>query len=1008
MVAARFAHLELVDFLVKKGGDMSLVNKGGDNILHQACRGGDEKTVKRVLEQDKLNINSRGKNGDTPVMIAARAGYRELVDFLVKKGADMTLVNNDGDNILHQACRGGDIEKVRGFLEQDKLEINSRGKNGETPVMMAARAGYVELVDFLVKKGADMSLVDSGGDNILHHVCRGGDIEIVKSVLAQDKLDINSRGKNGETPVMVVAAWARLGELLDFLVKKGADMSVVNNDGDNILHQACRGGDIETVRRVLAQDKLDINSRGKNGDTPAMVAAWTGHGELVDFLVKKGADMSLVNYGGDNILHQSCKGGDVETVKRVLEQDKLGINSRSKNGSTPVMMAAKAGREGLVTFLVKIGADMSLVNNGGDNILHQACRGGDIETVRRVLEKENVFINSRDKTGQTSVMMAAMAGHGGLVTFLVKEGADMSLANEGGDNILHQTCRGGDVETVRSVLEQDKLDINCRGKNEETPVMMAAMAGHGELVDFLMKKGADMSLVNNVGDNILHQACRGGDIDTVRRVLAQDKLDINSKGWRGKTPLMAAAESNRNRLLNFLISNGANLSLVNENDDNILHIACYNKAENLVEHILAPDMVDINARNKDGKTAAMIAEDNGFSSGYKVLVARGCQVNEVTATIEKSPNKEQDCKITISGDDNTNAASEVGQQNAVSDDHKKKTVRKRVNKKIIKQDRHKKATTPSEEAHANMGHLAAGTVAPKKENQRIQGPPQRGRKRRVPGRVKVGAVKRTQQNAITSQALPVSEDVKDVSTKRTEENTIKSQALPVSRDVKDGSKDRTPRRTRMYRFLPQTLGALHFKARLVTDLEYACKVGDVYAARHFLSLGQDINERGHRQRTPVMWAAVEGHKEVFDLLVSKGANLRQKSDEGNNILHLACTGNVEIVRYILSQNIVDINSRGSDGMTPVLWAALKGKAKVEVVGFLVDKADVSLIDDKGNTILHLAADARAEELIEYILSHDMVDINARNNAGRTAAMTARRYGVNPVYELLVSRGCHMK
>ncbi|XP_046362672.1 putative ankyrin repeat protein RF_0381 [Haliotis rufescens] len=200
-------------------------------------------------------------------------------------------------------------------------------------------------------------------------------------------------------------------------------------------------------------------------------------------------------------------------------------------------------------------------------------------------------------------------------------------------------------------------------------------------------------------------------------------------------------------------------------------------------------------------------------------------------------------------------------------------------------------------------------------------------------------------------------------------------------------------------------------ARVVTDLHYACQVGDMEAARQFLSLGEDINGRGELGMTPLMLAAKYGHKELFDLLVSKGADLRLKCINGDTILHQACSVDVEIVKYVLSQDVVDINSRGSDGMTPMLWAAVLGDTKVEVVEFLVAQgADVSLVDYKGNTILHLAADRQSGELIDYILSHDMVDINARNNAGKTAAMIARRYGLtfNPAYEVLVSRGCHIE
>ncbi|XP_046557457.1 fibronectin type 3 and ankyrin repeat domains 1 protein-like [Haliotis rubra] len=161
--------------------------------------------VKYVLSQKVADINSRGQYGRTPVMMAALKGHRKVFYFLVREGADVSLVDDDGENILHVACIGGHVDMVKYVLSQKVADINSSGQYGSTSVMVAANMGHREVFDVLVSEGADVSLVDDNRNNILHVACIGGHVDMVKYVLSQKVADINSRGQYGRTPVMKAA-----------------------------------------------------------------------------------------------------------------------------------------------------------------------------------------------------------------------------------------------------------------------------------------------------------------------------------------------------------------------------------------------------------------------------------------------------------------------------------------------------------------------------------------------------------------------------------------------------------------------------------------------------------------------------------------------------------------------------------------------------------------------------------------------------------------------------------
>ncbi|XP_046346164.2 ankyrin repeat domain-containing protein 50-like [Haliotis rufescens] len=360
MWAAGNGHKEVVELLVSKGAKVSIVDRCGNSILHSAGRGGDVEVVQYVLSHDMVDINGRGSCRRTPVMLAAEKGHIAIVKLLVDKGGDMSLVDKRHENILHLACLCGQIEVVKYVLSQDIVDINSRGRKRKTPVMLAARNGHKEVVELLVKKGADLSLAyNAAGSNVLHVACFKGHVDVVKYLLSQDTVDVNSRGWKKRTPMMRAAEKGHK-EIVELLVNKGADLSLAyNTAGSNVLHLACFNGHVDVVKYLLSQDTLNVNSRGLMKRTPMMRAAEKGHKEVVELLVSKGADASLVDKSGNNILHLACQRGQMEVVKYIVSKVIVDVNAKNKKRKTAANIASSQGRGDLMDLLVSHGAHMS-------------------------------------------------------------------------------------------------------------------------------------------------------------------------------------------------------------------------------------------------------------------------------------------------------------------------------------------------------------------------------------------------------------------------------------------------------------------------------------------------------------------------------------------------------------------------------------------------------------------------------------------------------------------------
>ncbi|XP_048242583.1 serine/threonine-protein phosphatase 6 regulatory ankyrin repeat subunit A-like [Haliotis rufescens] len=614
MKAAVCGHESVFDLLVSNQADLTLVDTSGDSLLLLACQGGNTAIVQHVLSPS--NINNRGELRRTPLMKAAVYGNQSVFDLLVANQADLTLVDTFGDSLLHLACQGGNTAIVQHLLSPN---INSIGRHGWTPAMFAAVCAHQSVFDLLVSNQADLTLVDTFGDSLLHLACQGGNTAIVQHLLSPS--NINSRGRHGWTPAMFAAVSGHQN-VFGLLVANQADLTLVDTSGDSLLHLACQGGNTAIVQHLLSPS--NINSRGRHGLTPAMKAAMHGHESVFDLLVSNQADLTPVDTSGDSLLHLACQGGNTAIVQHVLSPSN--INNRGELGWTPLMRAAVSGHQSVFDLLVANQADLTLVDTFGDSLLHLACQGGNTAIVQHVLSPSN--INSRGRHRWTPAMRAAVSGHQSVFDLLVANQADLTLVDTFGDSLLHLACQGGNTAIVQHVLPPS--NINSRGRHGWTPAMFAAVSGHQSVFDLLVANQADLTLVSTSGDSLLHLACQGGNTAFVQHLLSPS--NINSRGRHGWTPAMVAAVHGHQSVFDLLVSNQADLTLTATFGDSLLHLACEGGNTAIVQHLLSPS--NMNSRGMHGCTPVMKAVFHGHKDVVDLLVQHKADLTLLTDSNE--------------------------------------------------------------------------------------------------------------------------------------------------------------------------------------------------------------------------------------------------------------------------------------------------------------------------------------------------------------------------------------
>ena len=108
------------------------------------------------------NVNARDGVGNTCLMLACDFNNFETVSFLLSKKANVDFVNQFGYTALHFAVQKNDLKVVRLLINSSEAivekMINKKDDLGNTPLHLAIDSGNANVVDFLVKKGADLNL----------------------------------------------------------------------------------------------------------------------------------------------------------------------------------------------------------------------------------------------------------------------------------------------------------------------------------------------------------------------------------------------------------------------------------------------------------------------------------------------------------------------------------------------------------------------------------------------------------------------------------------------------------------------------------------------------------------------------------------------------------------------------------------------------------------------------------------------------------------------------------
>ena len=560
-------------------------------ILEFARESSDAKLVRAILEADSP------KNRQTALQLAASQSDQALVDLLLEARTESEVSqkeappSKDEDVALRTAAQNGNVEIVRKLLEKAKANLFSTDEDGSTALHLAAESGNLSVVTTLLEKiKADLLSTDEGPSTAVHLAAEGGNLPVVTTLLEKGKANLLSTDKDSPTPLHLAAQSRNLPE-------------------------------VTTLESKSASSAL--NRTNKNHDTPLSLAAWKGHANVVDELLKNHADPDIADSGNVTPLNSAAWSGYCEVVVLLLNANANPTIADSA-GQNPLNSAASRGHEEVVKLLLGEPRTLDVIDHkdeDDESPLFSAANNGHTEIVK-LLVKHRANVNIFNKNNDSALRVAARDGKEEMVQLLLKERAEpLVQTTDDGYTPLHSAARYGHETVLNILLQESKENIEANDNYGNTALLLAADNGEEESVELLLKNGAKAGSQNNRKMTALILAARYGYENIVRMLLNPEtteykglsKLEIDKQDEDGLAALQWAVYKGHEEIVQMLLSSNADVSLKDTEEDTALHLAAI-RGDDAVVKALLDKGANWRVKNKDGKSASEKARDYGYEN----------------------------------------------------------------------------------------------------------------------------------------------------------------------------------------------------------------------------------------------------------------------------------------------------------------------------------------------------------------------------------------------------------
>lgn len=290
--------------------------------------------------------------------------YKQNAQVLSSQMTTIMETNKEGLQAYRKQQKEGLFNKVKEALEKNPGQLNARIKDGATYLQQAVENGHLELVNYLIARGADVNLKDVNGYTPLHWSVLLGRVDIARR-----------------------------------LIESGADVNVKTNQNMTPLHDAAYNGNKGLVELLLASGAR-LDERDGSGYSPLSLAIEHNQVDILELLKP---------------LHVCITKGDMGLLRELIEKYPGQLNALDEKSRTPLHIAAELGATKAAWELIEAGAEINARDLDGYTPLELARRNNQEEMVGLLLSRGAYLSNEEiltNKLGEKEAITWYLGGNG--------------------------------------------------------------------------------------------------------------------------------------------------------------------------------------------------------------------------------------------------------------------------------------------------------------------------------------------------------------------------------------------------------------------------------------------------------------------------------------------------------------------------------------------------------------------------------------------------------------------
>ena len=441
----------------------------------------------------------------------------------IKAGNDPTELNaNAFDAISWALIEKSDNNTVKFLLDIEGNGVNKRTHDGRTYIFWAAYKGNLEMMEYLVSKGAKTDLIDSHGYSVLNFIAATGqlDTKIYDFCIAHGANPAKELDHNGANALLLLAPFLQDDTFISYFTAKGVDLHTTDAKGNGIFNYAAK----------------------------------KGNKEFLQLLIEKGVAYKNLNKEGGNAFIFASQGtrGNSNTLETYKYLESLGLqpNIVTNKGVTPLHALAYRNKDlEIFNYFISKGVDIDQADSNGNTPFLNAAFRNNLEIVS-YFANYTKKINTANKEGRTALMLATMRNSPEVVNFLIQKNANTTLKDAAGNDLSYYLLES--YSSRRPEIFEQKLAT-------------------------LTKKGLKLNAKQAKNNTLYHLAAKKNNLDLLKK-LASFNIGINAKNDEGNTALhIAAMKAEDDTILKYLISKGADKNIKTGFEESVYDLAIENE-----------------------------------------------------------------------------------------------------------------------------------------------------------------------------------------------------------------------------------------------------------------------------------------------------------------------------------------------------------------------------------------------------------------------------------------------